>query len=77
MPLEHDRGRPGEERPQMSIDPDMLIVPPAACPCGCLAGVDCITELPAPDRDAHCCGPWGIDQLARGLGCPRHARRSA
>lgn len=42
------------------------------CWCGCLDDGPCITEKPAPDRDGHCCGSYGLAELARGYGCPQH-----
>ena len=36
----------------------------SGCPCGCLVGVDCLTERPAVDRNGHCCGTLGFDSLA-------------
>jgi hypothetical protein len=72
---EHDRGRPGERRPLTSLAGDAPILLLRGCPCGCVAGVDCVTNriAPAPSTCWDCAG-IPVDKLARGVGCsPAHS----
>lgn len=43
-----------------------------ACVCGCLTPNECVTRRPAPTGNSHCCATFGVDQLAKGVGCPSH-----
>jgi hypothetical protein len=34
-----------------------------------------LSPISISDVDGHCCGSYGVDQLAKGIGCPQHNRR--
>lgn len=66
------RGRPGKGGP-VSPSPtkistrvtEPIDIRSGSCPCGCLLGVDCVVDRPAPvvvNHGCHC-GPLGLDGI--------------
>ena len=71
---------PRESRPPAKraagVSDDTHKVALTGCPNGCSLDYRdedvCPTWPEAPDHDGHCCGPYTLDQLAGGHGCPVH-----